>query len=239
MTTSITQTITGKLEDAKATFADIYRILHQPEGEKTAPARVVPKAVVLSPAQLDALAKLPELVDAVAWPKTCTKLNATQRATLQALWPVLTVVEGITDAVRESGRTAVLNHGDLLLEETKGFDPETTARDKDGHYLVKREDDFVIDGVDTKLTRIPSEPGVSVSVEALEMNMVIELPEDGALPEDRLTRPEFLSVTSVVRVLDQKKLMKFLRKSPHRVAAVAKAARFGTGSVSVRVAKND
>lgn len=228
MTSSLIQSVQGALTAKKDQLGALWGVFNAPEAPdaKLREKVVLPAQVVLTPEQEKALKELPELLAGYVAPKERRELTPRERRSVLDLLPVLRDVETVAKAVRASLRTTVFNHGDVVLEREGKVD-ERTPREKDGHYLVKDEDDFVLGGVPVAITRSVTAPKTTTTAEALLAN-VAEKPSDTAI-----THKEYLAVTESVRVFEEGALLRYLAKHPERAKAFVAAMSTSGGSLSM------
>lgn len=219
-------TAVDQINSGSIKLADLLTTLSPVPAQET-PEGEVPIPLEITAEQRAALFRVIEVFGKVV-PSERRKLTPDEVSMLIEEKETLDSIKKMAEARLDTGvKVAIHNHLDVEAEE-HGFGPETSPRNKDGHYVLEG----IARGNAASQKVFKREvanytPTVALSaLEALEND-----------PEVQFDHSDFLAITSPTRVLDENKLMLHMRKNPHLVLALAKAITPGKVVASINLRK--
>lgn len=206
---------------------DILKALVDSPTEQVAIPRA-PKKVELTDEAHRALAVLPAVFGRVQ-PESARVLTEQEQ---EALGEEALVLEAILDSLvsrKEAIKEAVRNHLDKAAEE-EGDVSADTPKDKNGHYVLGRpRNPWTLRIPGTNKQWSSSYRAGRVSLDGDELLRLYETNE--------ITREQYLEFTREVRVLDENKIWKAVRKSPEKLGLVKKITKRGLPGSALTISK--
>jgi len=198
------------------------------EATEDAEVPKAPKAIELSDEAHHALQVLPAVFGSVQ-PTSARMLTEEEQRRIGEEALVLDALASDLKARREAISEAIRNHFDQAAITSGRITPDT-PQDKHGHYVLsalKRPERLPIPGTNRAWSSEYRSGRVTVSVDEL-----FRLYEEGEI--DRAT---FLAFTKEVRVLDEDKAFKAVRKQPSLLGVLAKITKRGLPGSSLTIRK--
>lgn len=215
--------ILDKVRTGSIAYTDLVKAVAPPP-IKPPVASLIPPAII-TPAQRDALKKLPDVFGSVV-PEERRRLEVSEITKILEERGVLKIVEKLIESRVEDIRLTALNHSDVYVENTmKPDEIEELPRDKDGHYALKHK--VMGDGDADECISFEPSAGTS-SCTAAALKALSEDPEYGDF-----THADYLAMTEQVRVFDDHKAMLLLKKRPELVKVIRDATTTGSPSITV------
>lgn len=191
----------------KASAQSVFRAATEPPAPVVRPSTPLPQNPELN-ASSAVLLDLSSQLANLELPDTHRQLSpAEQKAVVDALAALKPVVKALT-ASESQIKAALFNHFDDEAAK-KGLIDEETPRTKEGWAVLEGE---VASGAHRAVRQV-SNGSISLPLSGLE-----ELEERG-----EISHGEFLAMTTQTRVVDEDKVLSWMRKNPGRVSSLASA----------------
>jgi len=199
------------------------------EPVETVPFPAVAQTVDLTDEVKDALVVLPQVFNSVE-PHVRRALKPAENAEIHREYAALKVIDKVLGLRIEAIKTTVRHHMDVLAEtKTKdAADPETTPRDRNGHYLLAREgqpERVDIPGTNKQWSREfrANDPQISG-------DLLLGMYERG-----EIERRDYLAMTRATRVFDEDRAFAAVVDDPRRLEILYKIGSAATPTVQLWV----
>lgn len=206
------------------TLADVLNILAPtPEADEVVKGQI-PLPQIITEEQEAALKKVVDVFGKVVPQERRILAPEEVSALVEEKETLDTLIKMAKSRLDNGIKVAIHNHLDVVAEE-QGLTKDAT-RNGDGHWNVNGEV-FGDEGVSKKFTREVRVSSPSVTLADLE-----------ALVDDEdvdFTHEDLLAITTQTRVMDDNKLMLYLKKKPSLVMALSKAVRPGKATASINL----
>lgn len=197
--------VLDQVKDGSISFSDLLKAISEPAPAEKAPT-ALPLPAQITTAQRAALAKLTSVFGKVV-PAERRILDSDEVLALYEERVALDEIQTMAEKRKESIRTTLMNSLDVSFEEADGV----ADSNKDGHYIANGE--------------IPIPDSASVFRREVSETTGLDPDKlDRLRAEGRITKKDYLAMTTQTRVIDQAKVMLHLRKNPHLVTVLGDAA---------------
>lgn len=209
-------------------LADIVRAVHSTNGQaaaieiEVAPQAPLPEKPAVGDDVKRALAVVTDKVNAMRVPTERRKLSDAQQQSAGAALAEIRVIQNWIEDLRKKTIRPMFLHHFAGVAEAAGKIDETTARDKDGF--------FILPGT------IKLESGSEVKAEPRSGSVTLTADDlfDLVLA-GKITKAQYNGWTRQVRVTDEDAILSSLERDPSLAEILKMASKVGTGSVAITV----
>lgn len=220
-TPSVGGRVRKALSKAKASVSDVLRAT-RPEAASVSVAETpIPQDPALDEEAWDAIEKVAGLLAALELPKHRRIMTTPELEAVTRTYEALQTAQKGLDRARNQIKAAAFNHFDAVAAHDGKITDETKLT-KEGWAVLPDKESAVVEGLRKVMTREVSGGKVTLPLDALR-----DLVEDGALEQ-----ADFLALTKQIRVVDEDRVMTWLRKNADRADVLAEATEIGNGSAS-------
>lgn len=216
------------LTKAKATVADVLAAARPEAGTVELATTPIPKDPGLNEDAWDAVEKLAGHLAETKLPDKRRMLTEPELEQLTRLYGELqTGMKGFERA-RAQIKAAVFNHFDAVAAHDGKITDETHFT-KEGWAAVEDKTSALVEGLDKVFTREVSGGKVTLPLDGLR----------GLVEDEKLGQADFLAMTRQIRVVDEGRVMAWLRQNPDRAEIIAEATALSKGTASFWLRDND
>jgi hypothetical protein len=220
-TPTVGERVRKSLSRAKASVSDVLRAT-RPEASKVTLAETpIPQDPSLNEEAWDAIEKVAGLLGALELPKHRRMLSAPELEDVTRTYEALQTAQKGLDRARNQIKAAAFNHFDAVAVQ-EGKITEETQFTKEGWAVVEDKESATVEGLRKVLTREVSGGKIQLPLDSLR-----DLVED-----EKLDQADFLALTKQIRVVDEDRVMAWLRKNADRADVLAEATEVGKSSAS-------
>lgn len=220
-TPTVGERVRKSLSKAKATVSDVLRATRPDPNVVTLTETPIPQDPSLNEEAWDAIEKVAGLLAALTLPKHRRMMTEAELEDVTRTYEALQTAQKGLDRARNQIKAAAFNHFDAVAEHDGKITDETHFT-KEGWAVVADKESAVVEGLRKVLTREVSGGKVTLPLEGL-----LALVED-----EKLDRADFTAMTRQIRVVDEDRVMAWLRKNADRSDVLAEATEIGKGSAS-------
>lgn len=220
-----TATVGGRvrkaLSTAKASVSDVLRAVRPEATTVTLAETPIPQDPSLNEDAWDAIDKVAGLLAALELPKHRRMMTTAELEDVTRTYEALQLAQKGLDRARNEIKAAAFNHFDARAAHD-GKITEDTQFTKEGWAVLPDKESAAVEGLRKILVREVSGGKITLPLESLR-----------ALVEDeKLSQEDFLALTRQIRVVDEDRVMAWLRKNADRADTLAEATEVGKASAS-------
>lgn len=219
--TSTVSDVRKALAKPKATVGDVLKAA-RPEAYKLELAETpLPQDPGLNEEAWDAIEQVAGLLGALELPDRRRQMTKGEREEITRVYEKLQkAMEGLTRS-RDQIKIAAFNHADAEAAAQGKITAETQFT-REGWAIVEDKTSMAVEGLDKKLTREVSGGKVTLPLENLQL-----LVED-----EKIAPQDFYAMTRQIRVVDEDRVLAWLRKNPEKAEVLAEATEIGKSTAS-------
>jgi hypothetical protein len=219
--TSTVANVRKALAKPKASVGEVLKVA-RPEAYKLELAETpLPQNPGLNEEAWDAIEQVAGLLGALELPEHRRQMTKGEREQVTRVYEQLQkAMEGLNRA-RDQIKIAAFNHADAEAA-AQGKITDETQFTKEGWAIVEDKTSMAVPGLDKKLTREVSGGKVTLPLENLQ----------GLVEDEKIDSKDFYAMTRQVRVVDEDRVLAWLRKNPEKAEVLAEATEIGRATAS-------
>lgn len=214
----------------KTTWADVWAALTRLPEQEEKPDRTPSPVKPLTPVQISALARLPQVYGRVAPGEVRLLEEAEQADVVEEREVIDCLLTLLTDHKNNQIREIIANHLDMLLEQDLAPEVLESLRvDTKGHYQIRQ--DALAPGTGRKFQKTVSDPKPALTSAGVQQAY-----EDGAI--DRKTYLAITCAPEVQRDLSEERLAQTIKRDPNLLWVLSEYTRRNDPVTTIKIEKD-
>jgi hypothetical protein len=221
VTTPTLANVRKALSQPKATVSTVLKAA-RPEADKLDLAQTpLPQNPGLNEDAWDAIEKVAGLLAELELPNRRRQMTEGERERVTRVYEALQKAQSGLERSRAQIKIAAFNHADAEAAE-RGLITAETQFTKEGWAIIDDRESLAVPGMEKKLTREVS--GGKVTLPLANLQALVE--------DEKLDRADLNAMTRQIRVVDEDRVLAWLRKNPERAEILAEATEIGKSTAN-------